>query len=137
MTSARRRRRERGAGLIGTIAGVTVFLAFLTFAVQLLFNLYTATVVTSATYDAARLVADDETQPPDGAELRRAEDQARQTLGRVGDDATFTWDLADPDVVRLRVQARSPRFLLPVIDTRLGLDLIDRTVTVRVERVQG
>lgn len=130
-------KRERGSGLIGTIAGVTVFLAFLTFAVQLLFNLYTASVVTSAVYDAARLVANDESQPPDQLELRAAEDYARSLIGRVGDDATFTWDLTDPDVVSLRVQADSPRFLMPIIDTQLGLDQIDRTVTVRVEQVQG
>jgi hypothetical protein len=127
------RSRERGAGLIGTIAGVVVFLAFLTFAVQLLVNLYTASVVTSATYDAARLAATDDRRPRD---LAAAEALARDLLGDIGDDARFTWDLSDPDVIALRVEVRSPRFLMPAIDTALGFDTIDRTVRVRVEEVQ-
>lgn len=122
---------QRGAGLIGTIAGVTVFLAFLTVAVQILFNLYSASVVTAAAYDAARQAATGE------ADRAAAEAHARSLLGRVGDDTEFFWDDSDPTVVQLRVVAPSPRFLLPVVDGALGLDVIDRTVTVRVEELQG
>ena len=131
------RRRERGAGLIGTIAGVTVFLAFLTVALQILMNLYTASVVTAAAYDAARQVAADGQVPLDDAGKAAAEAYARSLLGRAGDDTEFVWIETDPAVVQLRVIARSPRFLLPVIDGALGLDVIDRTVTVRVEELQG
>lgn len=129
--------RERGSGLFGAIAGVTVFLAFLTVAVQILMNLYTASVVTSAAYDAARQVAADGERPLDETAKERAEAHARSLLGDVGDDTAFTWDESDPEVVRLRVVARSPRFLLPVVDGALGLDVVDRTVTVRLEEVQG
>jgi hypothetical protein len=128
---------QRGAGLFGTIAGVTVFLAFLTVAVQILMNLYSASVVTSAAYDAARQVATDGTGPPlDDAAKARAEEYARSLLGSVGDHTDFTWIEDDPAVIQLRVVARPPRFLLPVVDGAFGLDVIDRTVTVRVEEVQ-
>ena len=129
--------RERGAGLIGTIAGVTVFLAFLTVALQILLNLYSASVVTAAAYDAARLVAAEGERPPlDGDAKDRAEAHARELLGGLGDDTEFTWIEEDPGVVRLRVVTRSPRYLLPVVDGALGLDVIDRTVTVRLEELQ-
>ena len=129
--------RERGAGLFGTIAGVTVFLAFLTVAVQILMNLYSASVVTSAAYDAARQVAAEGERPPlDDDAKARAEERARALLGDLGDDTEFTWIEDDPAVVRLRVVTRSPRFLLPVVDGALGLDEIDRTVTVRLEELQ-
>ena len=121
---------ERGAGLIGTIAGVTVFLAFLLFAVQLLFNLYATSAVTAAAYDAARLVAGGE-QP----DVARAEDHARQVLGRYADRISFDWTV-DDDVVALRVTAENPTFLLPALGGSLGFDEIDRTVRVRVERLR-
>jgi hypothetical protein len=129
---------ERGAGLFGTIAGVTVFLALLTVAVQILVNLHSASVVTSAAYDAARQVAAEGQRPPLDDDVKaRAEAHARSLLGRLGDDTEFEWIEDDPAVVQLRVVARSPRFLLPVVDGALGLDEIDRTVTVRLEELQG
>ncbi len=133
-----RPRHERGAGLIGTIFGVTVFLAFLTVAVQILMNLYSASVVTAAAYDAARQVASEGQRPPlDDEAKARAEAHARSLLGRLADDTEFVWVETDPAVVRLQVVARTPRFLLPVVDGALGLDVIDRTVTVRREVLQG
>lgn len=132
----RTRRGERGAGLFGTIAGVTVFLAFLTVALQILMNLYSASVVTSAAYDAARRVAAVGQRPLAEADKQAAEDHARSLLGGVGDSTEFYWDESEPAVVQLRVVARSPRFLLPVVDGALGLDVIDRTVTVRLEELQ-
>ena len=47
-------RADRGAGLVSAVAGVVAFLAFLFFAVQLLYNLYATSVVTATAYDAAR-----------------------------------------------------------------------------------
>jgi len=119
---------DRGAGLIGTIAGVTVFLAFLLFAVQLLFNLYATSAVTAAAYDAARVVAGSA-----GGDVARAEDHARQVLGRYAERVTFQWSV-DADTVALRVTAENPIFLLPAVGGAVGFDEIDRTVRVRVER---
>jgi hypothetical protein len=74
------------------------------------------------TYDAARDTA-------------AAESRARQELGRYATNVRFEWDLySKPDVVRLRVVAKNPRFLGPAIDTFVGFDEIDRTVEVRVEQ---
>jgi len=128
--------RDRGAGLLGTSFGILVFLGFLFFAVQLLFNLYATSVVTSATYDAARRVATvghNATQ----ADIDKSEAAARDALGGYAQRVRFDWDVAsDPSVVRLHVKAKNPRFLGPSIDTLVGFDEIDRTVVVRVEEFQ-
>ena len=124
---------DRGAGLIGTVAGVTVFLGFLLLAVQLLFNLYASSAVGAAAYDAARLVA--ESGDPGPPAQHRAEAHARQVLGRYADRVTFAWSV-DADRVRLHVQARNPSFLLPALGGAVGFDEVDRTVTLRIERLR-
>jgi Flp pilus assembly protein TadG len=126
-----RRSRDRGAGLLSTSFGILFFLGFLFFAVQLLFNLYATSVVTSATYDAARSVA---ASGHPATATDAAEARAREALGSYASRVTFTWDLADPEVVKLRVTAVNPRFLGPAIDSLVGFDVIDRTVVVRVEK---
>jgi hypothetical protein len=102
--------------------------------VQLLVNLYATSVVTSATYDAARKVAtaDDPSDPGVQAE---AESQAREVLGGYAERVEFTWTV-DTDVVRLHVHAVNPRFVLPVVGGAVGFETIDRTVQVRVERTR-
>ena len=126
--------RDRGAGLLGTSFGILVFLGFLFFAVQLLFNLYATSVVTSATYDAARRVAT-VGHPATQADVDAAETNARDALGGYAHRVTFECDVtSEPNVVRLHVTATNPRFLGPSIDTLVGLDEIDRTVVVRVEK---
>jgi hypothetical protein len=133
-TAAENSARDRGAGLLSTSFGVLFFVGFLFFAVQLLFNLYATSVVTSAAYDAARVVATGSVQPATQEQLDAAVDHARSALGKYRDRATFDWDLSDPDVVRLHVHAVNPRLLAPPLDQLVGLDVIDRTVVVRVER---
>jgi hypothetical protein len=126
---------ERGAGLVSTLAGVTAFLVLLLFAAQLLVNLYAASTVTAAAFDAARVVAGS-----DGgrdAELE-AEGMARRLLGTAGRTAEFRWRYVDTDGdraddhVELRVRAASPTNLLPSV--RSPFQTIDRTVVVRSER---
>ena len=92
--------------------------------------------MTSAAYDAARSVATAPAQPATQQELDAAIAHARTLLGGYRDRATFEWDLSDPDVVRLRIHAVNPRMLAPPLDHLVGMDVIDRTVTVRVERRQ-
>jgi hypothetical protein len=137
-TPAAERRRGRGdadtgAGLLSTSFGILFFLGFLFFAVQLLFNLYATSVVTSATYDAARQVATSPHHPATADELDAAVAHARQLLGGYADRASFDWDLSNPDVVKLHVHAVNPRLLGAGLDSLVGLDVIDRTVEVRVE----
>jgi hypothetical protein len=119
--------RDRGAGLLSTSFGVLFFLGFLFFAVQLSFNLYATSVVTSTALDAARTVASSGPAPSQD-ELDAAVATARTRLGGYGNDAQFDWDLSDPTVVRLHVHVDNPRLVVPAI----GFDDIDRTVVVRV-----
>ena len=122
---------ERGGGPISIWIGFSVFLVMLLFAVQVLFNLYAASVVTAVSYDAARRVAGSDGGP---AYIADAEDQARQALGRYASRVTFDWSATGPEEVVLRVQADNPSILLPVLAGPAALDQLDRTIRVRVER---
>jgi Flp pilus assembly protein TadG len=127
---SRRGHGDDGTGVISTLAGVTVFLVLLFFAVQVLTNLYATSVVTSVTYDAARRAAT-HGHPPTPDELADAEAHARSLLGRLGTKAAFDWSASDDDVVELRIEVPNPRFI-PMVPL-VGLDEVDRTVTVRIE----
>jgi hypothetical protein len=131
---------EAGQGLVGAVAGVIVFLAFLLLAVHLVISLYATTTVTSSAYDAARAVAAADIDHADPAAVaaaqRQAERDARANLGGYAERVEpFDWSGTDADVVRLRIRADNPSFLIYATGG-LGLDVIDRTVTVRVERVR-
>ena len=122
---------ERGGGLVQLWAGFFVFLAMLLFAVQVLFNLYAASVVTAVSFDAARRVAGGD----GGIEaIADAEDTARQALGRYQSRVTFDWNGTSADEVVLRVQAENPSVLLPLLRGPAALQALDRTIRVRVER---
>src|SRR4051794_36730863 len=124
---------ERGGGPISLWIGFSLFLVMLLFAVQVLFNLYAASVVTSVSYDAARRVAGSDGGPSYMAE---AEDQARQELGRYATRVSFDWSGSSADEVVLRVQAQNPNVLLPLRRGPAALDHVDRTIRVRVEHFQ-
>jgi hypothetical protein len=124
---------ERGTGLIGSVAGVTMFLALLTVAVQVLVDLYQTSVVTAVGYDAARSVATRPEQP-----LSTATARVRDRLGGIGDDAVIAWEIDEDDgVVRLHLVVPTRRFLLPAVAGPLGIDEVDRTISVRIEEPQG
>ena len=129
---------DRGTGMIGSMAAVVVFLVFLLFAVQLLFGLYSRSVVTGVAYDGARAVASHGSQrdggPGSPTARARAEDRMRQQLGPSGQQASFDWSASDADRVALRVQVDAPRFLSQRTLGALATDHIDRTVTVRIEQ---
>ena len=122
---------ERGGGPISLWVGFSGFLVMLLFAVQVLFNLYAASVVTAVSYDAARRVAGG-----DGGEsyVAEAEEQARQSLGRYSEKVTFDWSGTNAEEVVLRVQSDNPSVLLPLMAGPAALDRLDRTIRVRVER---
>lgn len=121
-----RLRGERGAGIVSSLAGVTMFLAFLLLAVHVVIGLYAASVVTDAATAGARRVAGssltDDPDAPNGAEAK-----IRTALGALGDSASITWDL-DPDTVAVTVRVRRPTFL-----RAFGAGSIERTVRVRRE----
>lgn len=133
-TLGRTWRDDRGAGVIGTVGGLTAFLAFLLLATQLLVSLYATTVVTGATVDGARLAAEAPAGPADLVVRRDVEAHVRDLLGRYGDDARLDWSGTTADVARLRVRIDSPSFVLRALPADLPFDHIDRTAVVRVER---
>ena len=129
--------REAGQGLVGSVAAVGVFLGFLFLAIHIVISLYATSTVTGQAYDAARRVAAAEVDHSDpgavAAARRRAEADARHSLGRYASRVEpFDWSGSDADVVRLRIRARNPSFLA-FATAPLGVEQIDRTVSVRVE----
>lgn len=128
--------REHGAGLIASAAGVLVFLVFLTFAVQLLFGLYATSMVTAVAADATQRAA-----AAQGASLEVIEADARASLGRVGDTATFRWSTEDTDAdgigdtIVLAVTVNPPRLVPASIGDATGFGEISRTARARVEQL--
>jgi hypothetical protein len=122
---------EGGAGLVGTLAGVTMFLTLVLFAVHLLLNLYGTSTVTAVAFDAARIAAGS-----DGDERAAARYAEELLSGYVERDAlALDFSRSDEDVVRLRVVAEHPTAdMLPLVD--LPFDVTDRTVVVRRELVR-
>ena len=114
---------ESGAGAVGTLVGVTVFLTLLLFGTQLALNLYSASTVTAAAFDGARLVAGGDAVSTDDAEAH-----VRSLLGDQRVD--FEWAVGD-EVVEVRVIAERPTRLLR--DVPLPFDRVERTVRVRRE----
>jgi hypothetical protein len=102
----------------------------------LLSNLYATSVVTSATYDGARLAAQAGPDALSPGRRQQVEHHVRDLLGTYGDDVDFDWSRSDADVVRLRVTVDNPSFLLRSLPASLPFDTVDRTATVRVEQVQ-
>jgi hypothetical protein len=129
-SGSRSGRDERGGGPISAWFGFVVFLGLLLFAVQVLYNLYATSIVTSVAFDAARRVA--AVEGGTGA-VGAAEAEARQALGRYGERVSFEWAV-DGEVVALWVRATNPCFLLPAHAAPVAFGDIDRTVRVRVER---
>jgi hypothetical protein len=131
-------RPDAGTGLIGTLAGFTVVLALTLFAVQVLLNLFTTSAVTDAAHDGARRVAGarvDHGDPVAVATARADADRhVRELLGAYGRKVHLDWSASTADEVVLRVRADAPRVLIPGLAGPVGLDRVDRTVRVRVER---
>lgn len=133
-------RGDAGQSLIGTAAGIAVFLAFLMFAVHLAVNLYAGSTVTAHAYDAATHVAGADIDHGDpgavAAAQARAERDLRTALGGYASRIRrLDWSGTTDDVVQLRIVVDNPSFLV-FTDVGLGVETIDKTVRVRVERVR-
>jgi Flp pilus assembly protein TadG len=126
--------------MIPTAAGFLVFILFLLLAVQVLYGLYATSTVRGTLNDAASRAANGLTGVSDDRELRRIADDAERTLGPMGDRTTIELRLDDddadgvPDVVIGSAVADPPRFVPPLFAGVLGLDDIDVSVRVRIER---
>jgi hypothetical protein len=134
-----RLRDDRGTGVIGSLAGVLVLLAFLLLSSQVLVTLYARSVVNAAGFDAARQVAARAVDHADPTAVARAQDAAdrrlRSLLGRMGADAELSWSL-DATSVSLRVRVRPPGVTVPGLAWSPGLLTIDRRYTVRLEQLR-
>ncbi len=129
---------DRGAGLVGTSAGFLVFLLLMLAAVQILFNLYANSMVTTAAHDAAREVAGFDASTDRCAATSGAEATFAEALGDYGDAgyATLIWTCTDPQVVSVRVVADHPTILPPRMAGLISLGRLDRTITIRLEEFQ-
>ena len=128
-------RTDDGSGLIPTVTGVTCLLLFLLLAVQVVFNLYTASAIQAAAFDAARLVA------ADGSDLsraqQRADDHVRSVLGRYGEEQVESVRVAlDGESVLLTVKAQNRSLLPRLLPDGLASDTVERSARVRIERPQ-
>ena len=121
--------RERGAGLVGAVVGVTAFLALLLFAVQLVLNLYATSVVTAAAFDGARIVAGSDGGPTAEAD---AEAHVRDLIG-AREELDLTWSYGE-DVVALTVETAHPTTLLGSMP--VPFQRVSRTVEVRREAMR-
>jgi hypothetical protein len=110
-----------------------MFLLLLFLGVQVLVGLYASTVVSSAAFDAARLMASPGAASSPVA-LAHAEEVAKRDLGRTGATADFDWTVRD-DAIVLTLTAARPT-LLPTTISGITDKTISRTVRVRVEAVR-
>ena len=124
--------------MVGTSAGFLVFLLLLFAAVQILFNLYATTMVTSAAHAAVREVAGHAAAPDRCAAVAGAEARFVERLGDYGRDgrAALTWNCTSPDVVSVQVVAEHPTVLPARMAGLMDLGRLDRTIVVRVEEFQ-
>lgn len=126
---------QRGTGLLGTMAGLVVFMFLMLAAVQVLFNLYATTMLTSAAWDAARFVAGfDQADHRCGA-IPVAEARFYAGLGDYSEtgEATLRWTCNHPDWVRVEITADHPSILPERLRGLLGLGRLERSIEVRVE----
>lgn len=130
------RRGESGTGMIGSTFGLVALLAFLMFAVHLLFGLYASSVITANGFDAAREAAAYQAamgSASTSAPTARAEARARARLGRYSERVHFDWSGSSDDTIRLRLQS-SPPDLMIFGGGPAKFVAVDRTIVVRVER---
>jgi len=129
---------ERGSGLIGTSAGFLVFLLLLFAAVQVLFNLYATTMVTTAAHEAAMKVAGFDASPDRCSAVPAAEASFFESLGQYGREGhvTLTWTCNNPQRVIVKVIADHPTVLPEAVAGLFGLSHMSKTIVVRAEAKQ-
>ena len=139
MTPARTRTRrvdDRGAGLLASMFGVTLFLLFALVATQLAVHLLAATAVSAEADDTARRLARASVQraaPDVRAATETAElERLRARMARI--DPTPEVTLVDhPDRVVVRVRVDSPGGVVTGLRSTLGLAGIERVASARRE----
>jgi len=119
-------RAERGSGILSMSLGLLVFFTLLVFTIQVMYNLYATSVITSLALDAARDVAE-----RDGLSVAEAEAEFRDHVsGEVAFDIVVIGD-----TVQASVQWET-RSLFPSINDARAFGVLDRTFEVSVEEQQ-
>ena len=117
---------ERGSGIVSMSLGLLFFFGFLVFAVNIMYNLYATSVISSLALDAAHDVA-----VLHGVEPHEAEAEFREI---VGDDVQFSIQ-RNGDTIEVNVRWET-RALMPQLSDARAFGVLDRTFEVRVERQQ-
>lgn len=100
------------------------------FAVHLLIGLHLTSVVTAVTWDAARLAAGEQ------GDRAQAQAHAEQLLDGYTEDLRLVWGPTEDGSVTLTVTAANPNLLWPGVMEAVGVERIERTVTVRAEDLE-
>ncbi len=136
---------EDGEGLFSTVFGLMLFLLLLLFAVQVTTHLYATTVVTTAAFDAARLVSGQQVlgssvgapttdcPAPAAAEIDRANAHLASLLGGLWEVDAADWTGTDASRVTVEVTVQTPARVIGGVASVAGLDQISRTVTLQRE----
>jgi hypothetical protein len=130
--------RDRGTGMIASVAGLLVAVLFVAFAAQVLLGLYATSTLRATLHDAAARAASDGAATP--GELARLAGEAEASLGPMGERTTVKLDLVDvdgdglADVVVGRAAAVPPRLVPRSVGGMVGFEEIRAGVRVRVER---
>lgn len=138
MTRPALRCRDRGAGLLGSVAGLLVLILLLMLATEVLLGLYATSTVRATLHDAASRAANQDAATP--AQLARLAAEAEASLGEMGDRTTITLRLVDDDgdglgdVVAGEAVARPPHVVPRSVRRLAGVDEVRAGVRVRVER---
>ncbi|MEX0835047.1 MAG: hypothetical protein WD010_03080 [Nitriliruptor sp.] len=119
---------EDGNGPLTSVFGITIFLGFMLFAVQVLLHLYGTSTVSAAAFDGARLMAAD-----GGISCPAAASHVRGILGEYGGKVDVDCPVSNGEVVEVRVVGPSPAPLVGGFLRNFDLGDIERTARVRVE----
>lgn len=139
MTWRRRARRpvdwlhaEDGVSPVTSVFGVTIFLAFLMLATQVLVHLYATSTVSAVAFDVARRAS------ADGAGCDGAAARAHDLLGSYGDPATVHVSCAEDGEMRVvTITGPTPARMVDAFGAALGTDRIERTARVRIEQFES
>ncbi len=116
---------ERGSGVFSMAMGLLFFFGFLVFAVNILYNLYATSVISSLALDAAHDVA----QRNGSAAIAEAEFREH-----VGPEVDFSIAVRG-DTVQVDISWET-RALLPQLSNARAFGVLDRSFEVRIEEQQ-
>lgn len=132
---ARRRRRERGSGLLSAAIGIGITMGLLGLLVNVALGLWTRTTIDAIAYDAAREVATSPADLPRDVAAERAVTRARELLGPIGDEVVLRFEeLHAPSTVTLHVRAPGVELLPRLISSGPTVGSLDRRIVLLRER---